>query len=263
MTHHWDYLLEQAILRHQLTKYPAMKFSIRRLNLFLNASFSRPAFSVAPRAVEILGTFYDVLGQRYRLKMDDLQSSGGGSFGDVKLTIDALSGRARVELTPTNLSVDWINLISAEEDVKAAKDYMQACEDVVQGFLADNTISGRLFKASMWLDCEGGENAASSFLEEKGIRAFPFASDYAAYRKEYTLQLTMMSEEQGRRMSFAVQPSYIGEGQLFVQTEFAFVALFEKMAGLVDQFDEARNQLEKLLNEAGLETESRSGDASA
>ena len=107
----------------------------------------------------------------------------------------------------------------------------------------------------MWLECKGGEKAARKFLERKGEAAFGFNnSPYAQFVKDYTLRCVLMDERQGRTYGIALQPSYIGEGDLFVQADFVYKKL-ELDTSVAEQFDKARKEFDGLFKYMGLETQ--------
>lgn len=229
-----------------------MYYELARLHLSLQDTFSEPMLSIGHKSVEILDAFYRALHPRYPLALNDLQSFGGNSVADLRLIINGLSGRGRITIEPGTLSIAWLDLVKSEDDLKAAKDYMQTSEDALKEAVPGFEIAQRQFRALMWIECEGGDEAAKAFLQEKGNAAFGFeAGRYAKYDKDFTVQCVLRNDS-GEKYAIEVQPSYISEGQLFVQTDFSYTRL-EGLEPLADQFERARQEFDHLLQSIGLE----------
>lgn len=191
--------------------------------------------------------------------LTDMQSLGGTSFGDLKLTISVYNGSGRIEITPSGLVTDLRNLVQTDEDLKAIRDYLVTCEHALLSAVRSDEQSTpqvlqREFRANMWVECEDGKEAAESWLQQRGEAALGLGADkYPDMRREFTLQAQLVDERGQRRMGIGIQKSQVEIGHLYLAYEHQLHRKEATLEAMEANFDRAYADLNGLLHAVGLE----------
>lgn len=236
-----------------------MRFKIMRLNLLVGIQLAEPYLLLPKVTPEVFDKFYKALSPRHRMLLTDMQSTGGNTFGDVKLTINVYNGNGKIEITPSGLVTDLRNLIQTEEDLKAVKDYLVTCEQTLVAAVRQSEnvpvdIVQRDIRANVWIECEEGQEAAAKWLEVRGNKGLQLAADaYPGMRREYTLQVHLMDENGTSRLGVGIQRSQVDVGHLYLACEQQSYRKVEPLGPIDAQFDRAYGDLEGLMRNLGLE----------
>ena len=237
-----------------------MRFKIVRLNLLVGIQLLEPYLLLPTKLAEVFDTFYKALSPRHRISLTDMQSIGGNSFGDLKLTINVFSGNGRIDITPTGLITDLRNLVQTDEDLKVIRDYLVTCEhSLITALRKDEKPLGEILqrdvRANVWIECEKGRDAAEAWLIERGSAALTIANDaFGGLKREYTLQIHLVDEKGTRRLGVGIQKSLLADvGHLFLACEHQLHRKDEALGPMDAHFDRAYAELEDLLRQLGLE----------
>jgi hypothetical protein len=225
-----------------------------RLDVGMVSLFRDPILQLGVRASEVMATFYAGLKEFQRPSLGDLQTQGGNSYADLKLTIKTFGGQGRIDITPGALVVGLPDMGRTAGNAVVAKGHLSWCEDTLKKALDYVEISERLMRASMWVNCEGGAAAVEDFLGRKGNAALNLdKGEYASLKKEFTLQFSGLDASRGRKIGLVLQRS-MGEGDLFGQFDYTMVGspIVEKTVN--EQFDEAEKELRLLMLQVGLKS---------
>src|SRR5262249_40312617 len=87
-----------------------MLYSVVRLTAVMHTAFREPLFQLATQASDILETFYRALQPSQQLKLSDLLTFGGNSYGDLRLRINTFRGGGGINVTPSALIVELNDL---------------------------------------------------------------------------------------------------------------------------------------------------------
>jgi len=236
-----------------------MRFKIVRLNLLVGIQLLEPYLLLPKRLPEVFDAFYKALSPRHRISLTDMQSIGGNSFGDLKLTINVFNGNGRIDITPTGLITDLRDLVSTDEDLKAIRDYLASCElSLVAALRTDEMalaeILQRDIRANAWIECEEGKEAAEAWLVERGNLALKLAKGaFTDLKREYTLQVHLIDDKGTRRLGVGIQRSQLDIGHLFLACEHQLHRKDDTLGPMDAHFDRAYTELEDLLRQLGLE----------
>jgi hypothetical protein len=206
-----------------------------------------------------MGTFYAGLKDFQRPSLSDLQTQGGNSYADLKLTIRTFAGQGRIDITPGALVVGLPDMARTAGNAEAAKAHLAWCEDTLGKALEHLEISERLVRASMWTKCEGGSAAVENFLAQKGNAALKLDEGaYASLKKDFTLQFSGLDASRATKVGLILQRS-MGEGDLFVQFDYTLIGSPAVAKTVSEQFQEAESELRNLLLHVGLESKREHG----
>lgn len=236
-----------------------MRFRIIRANLPVGVQLLEPYLLLPKRLPEVFDAFYKALSPRHRMLLTDMQSVGGNSFGDLKLTINVFNGSGRIEITPSGFVTDLRNIGSTNEDLKAVGDYLVTCEQALLASIstdkkASTELLQRDFRANLWIECEEGKEAADGWLRSRGERALELQADvYSDMRVEFTLQVHLQSKDGKVRMGVGIQRSLVEIGHLYLACEHLLQRKEEALGPMETNFDRAYADLEGLLRSVGLE----------
>jgi hypothetical protein len=236
-----------------------MRFKIVRLNLLVGIQLAEPYFQLPMKLPEVAEKFYKALSPRHRMWLTDMQSAGGNTFGDVKLTINVDNGKGKIEITPSGLITDLRDLVQTEEDLKAVRDYLVTCEQTLVAAVrpSENAaveVVQRDIRTHVWIECEGGTEVASRWLAERGNAGLRLAADaYPGMRRDYTLQVHVTDEKGSWRLGVGIQSSQVGIGHLYLVCEQQSYRKEEPLRPIDAQFDQAYSDIEGLLRQLGLE----------
>ena len=236
-----------------------MRFKIVRLNLLVGVQLVEPYLLLPKRLPEVFEAFHKALSPRHRMLLTDMQSVGGNSFGDLKLTINVFNGNGRIEITPSGLITDLRDLVRTDEDMKAIRDYLVTCEHaLIAAIRADEKtpvdLLQRDFRANLWIECEEGKEAAEAWLLDRGKEALQLRADaYPEMRREFTLQVHLVDEKGRGRIGLGIQRSQVEIGHLYVACEHQLHRKEEALGPMDANFDRAYADLEGLLRAVGLE----------
>jgi hypothetical protein len=235
-----------------------MRFRIVRLNLLVGIQLAEP-FLLLPKLVpDVAEKFYRALSPRHNISLNDMQTAGGNSFGDVKLTINVYGGSGKIDITPSGLITDLRNLVQTADDLKAIRDYLVTCEQTLIAAIGKNEspvdIRQRDIRASVWIECEEGPDAAERWLAERGQAALSLdPSLYQEMHREFTLQVHLVDKEGRGRMGVGIQKSLVDFGHLYLVCEHQTYRKEETLVAVDANFDKAYADLEGLLRAVGLE----------
>lgn len=236
-----------------------MRFKIARLNLLVGIQLLEPYLLLPTRLAEVFDIFYKALSPRHPISLTDMQSIGGNSFGDLKLTINVFGGNGRIDITPTGLITDLRNLVQSDEDLKAIRDYLVTCEQSLIAALrtSEKAFAGILqrdIRANAWIECEEGKEAAEAWLIERGNLALKLPKGaFADLKREYTLQIHLIDDKGTRRLGVGIQRSQLEIGHLFLACEHQLHRKDDALGPMDAHFDRAYAELEDLLRQLGLE----------
>jgi hypothetical protein len=164
------------------------------------SAFSEPAFRLGVQASDVIEVFYRALKSSQNLTLNDLQTFGGNTYADLRLTINTFRGGGRVDITPGALTVDVTGVPGETNHLEVAKEHLQLCENTLRRALPALEISSRLLHAHLWMACEGGTTAMEAFLEKKGNAALKFdQGPYAALKKEFKIQFNGLDTSRVQR----------------------------------------------------------------
>jgi hypothetical protein len=224
-----------------------------RIIIRMASIFREPVLRLGVEASDIMETFYKAIRPSQSLSLSDLLTSGGYSYGDLKLMINTFGGAGRIEITPGALSVDLNSVPPEIGQVEIAKDHLQMCEDTLRKALKGVEISERLMHASQWVACEGGSAAVEAFLGEKGNAALRLDQGaYKALKKEFTLQFNALDASKAVQLGLGLERS-VREGDLFVQFNHKQYGSPGVTQTVKEQFEEAKKELDALMLHVGLE----------
>jgi hypothetical protein len=228
--------------------YRSIRILIRMVSIF-----REPVLRLGVQASDVMETFYKAIRPSQNLSLSDLLTSGGYSYGDLKLTINTFGGVGRIDITPGALSVELNNLLPEIGQVEVAKEHLQMCEDTLRKALKGVEISERLMHASQWVACQGGSAAVEAFLGEKGNAALRLDQGaYKALKKEFRLQFNALDASKAMQLGFALERS-MREGDLFVGFDHRQYGSPGVMQTVKEQFEEAKIELDALMLHMGLE----------
>jgi hypothetical protein len=236
-----------------------MRFRIVRVNLLVGVQLLEPYLLLAKRLPDVFDAFYKALSPRHRIFLTDMQSVGGNSFGDLKLTINVFNGHGRIEVTPTGLITDLRNLVQTDEDLKVIRDYLVTCEQALVASIgtdekASTELQQRDFRANLWIDCEEGREAAEAWLRTRGEKALELqTATYPDMLPEFTLQIHLQDKNGRVRMGVGIQRSQVEIGHLYLACEHQLYRKDAALGPMDANFDRAYADLEGLLRSLGLE----------
>jgi hypothetical protein len=232
----------------------AIKVKLGRIDVVTLVSFAEPILTLPQKTAEVLGAFYNHLSSRQNVRLEDLQSFGGTNYAEVKLSIRTFGNKGRIDITPNSLGMVCADLIGGDDDVRALKDYLQACEDIVVSTIGAKA-SERTFRASAWLECEGGFDVVDATLGARGEAAFKFdGTEYAAYERHFKLQSNLNDASRGINMTLSVERSRVPRWHLFLECDFAFKPV-ASMPSLSEQFDVAESEFQRFAKHLNLESQ--------
>jgi hypothetical protein len=230
-----------------------MQYTGVRITVGMVSVFREPYLQLGVQVSDVMEHFYHAIQTPQRLNLNDLITSGGNSYGDLKLTINTFRGGGRIDLTPGALIVDLKDLQGQVDLAEVAKDHLQLCEDTVHRALKGVEISERFLRASMWVACEGGPEAVEAFLGEKGNAALKLdVGPYGSLKKEFTLQFNGLDASKATKIGLGLQRS-AGDGDLFIQFDHTHYGSPVVTKSTKEQFDEAEKDLQALMLHVGLE----------
>lgn len=231
-----------------------MRYKIIRMHVRSNVAFREPCFELPSKAVEVLAGFYKALHPRYMVDLRDLQTSGGTSFGDVKLTVAALGGRARVELTPTVMVTDLQNLGAGNDDLALLRDYLTIAEEQLGSILPAVALQQRLIRAVAWLKIDEGKAEALRVLKERGDAALGLSGErYRDWSSSYSLSVNL-TDRRGKELNLLLEQSgYPEESDLFARGDYVVTDRGEGLASVGGELERAFSEFEEFLNHIGLE----------
>lgn len=223
-----------------------------RLDIGMVSLFREPAFQLGTRASDIMATFYDGLRGPQTPNLSDLQTQGGNSYADLKLTIRTFGAQGRIEISPGALLVGLPHMGRSAGKAEVAREHLAWCEETLKSVLDGLEISERLMRASMWVSCEGGAAAVETFLGKRGNEALNLdKGKYKKLKKEFTLQFNGLDASRGVKIGLMLQPSVV-EGDLFGQFDYTMIGSPVVGKSVREQFDEAESELAGLLPQVGL-----------
>jgi hypothetical protein len=223
-----------------------------RINGGMISVLREPAFHLAMQASDIMEAFYKALQSTQRLSLSNLQTFGGNSYGDLKLTISTFRGGGRIDITAGALLIELSDLRQETGYMEVAKNHLQLCEDTLRKALSVE-ISERSMRATMWLACEGGPGAVEAFLGEKGNAALKLDQGaYAGLKKEFAFQFNALDPSKATKVGLTLMRS-IGEGDLWLQFEHTHYGSPAVTQTVEKQFEEAKIGLDALMLHVGLE----------
>jgi hypothetical protein len=230
-----------------------MHYTFVRMRVTYRADFREPYLQLPGKAVDVLDGYFKALHPRYTIDLKDLQSSGGTSFGDVKVAVNALAGRARVELTPAAMVVDFQNVTREPDDAATVRDFMVIAEGTLGAKLPGVVIQQRVIRAAAWLKLEEGGEAAERFLRERGDAALKLNEGrYKDWSSQYTLEAEL-NDQKGKRLVVLFQRSgYPDESDLFVRGDYVVTDRGEGLKPFNEEFDGAFDEFGELLKHVGL-----------
>lgn len=230
-----------------------MQYTGVRITIGMISIFREPYLQLGVEASDVMECFYHAIQTPHRLSLNDLITSGGSSYADLKLTINTFSGGGRIDITPGALIVDLRDVIREAAHADVAREHLQLCEDTAHKALKGLGISERFMRASMWLACEGGRPAMEAFLAEKGNAALKLdRAPYESLKKEFTLQFNGLDASKATKIGLGLQRS-AGDGDLFVQFEHTHYGSPVVTNPPREQFKEAEKELQALMLHVGLE----------
>lgn len=204
------------------------------------------------RAVDVMSAFYNTLQPTQQLQARDLQTFGGNTYGDLRLSINTFGGGGRIDVRADALVVD-LKDIRRTDYVEAAKEHLALCERTLLKALPDVGIRERLMRASIWLACDGGAAAVESFLGEKGNAALKLNhGPYANLKKEFTFQFDGLDVSKGTKVGLVLQRS-LAQGDLFIQFDHTLYGNPVVTQTPEEQFDVAGKELQGLMLHVGLD----------
>ena len=236
-----------------------MRFKIVRLNILVGIQLVEPHLMLPKRLPEVFEAFYKALSPRHRMQLTDMQSEGGNTYGDLKLSINVFNGKGRIEITPGGLTTDLRDLVQSEEDRLAMRDYLVTCEQTLTASAKTDDqspvqILQRDIRANFWIDCEEGKEAAETWLLQRGDSAARLANDaFADMKREYTFQISLIDEQGARRLGVGIQKSHVVLGHLYLACEHQMHRKGQALRPMDDHFDLAYAEVEQLLRQLGLE----------
>lgn len=225
---------------------------VRIIGVMVSA-FSEPAFRLGVQASDVMEVFYRALKSSQNLTLNDLQTFGGNSYADLRLTINTFRGGGRVDITPGALIVEMRRAPGETNYLEVAKEHLQLCENTLRRALPAVEISNRLLQAHLWMACEGGSAAMEAFLEEKGNAALKFDQGaYAALKKEFKIQFNGLDASKATMLGLDLERS-TGEGDLFLRFSHRQYGSPALTQAVTEQFETARKELQTLMLHVGLE----------
>lgn len=228
----------------------------RRLIVGMVCNFREPVLKLGLLATSVFENFYRRIGQTQKLNMTDLQSFGGTSYADLKLSIRTFGGEGRVDVTPTALIVEVNDVVRTRESVNAIKEHLQVCEASLQSAIPDVQLAERLLRTNLWLDSDGGADSVNKFMAARGNAALKLdQGPYAALKKDYTLQFEGLDLEKATRIGLTMQRSYVDVGDLYLQFDHSITGSPELQQSSDDHIVKAEEELKALLDHLGLEFE--------
>jgi hypothetical protein len=236
-----------------------MRFRITRVNFLVGVQLLKPYLLLPKRLPEVFDAFFEALSPRHRVLLTDMQSVGGNSFGDLKLTINVFNGSGRIEITPSGFVTDLRDLVHTDDDLKVIRDYLVTCEQaLITGIGTDEKESTELLqrdiRAYLWIESEDGKEAAEAWLRNRGEKALALKADtYPDMNAEFTLQVHLQSRNGNVRMGVGIQRSLGPVGHLYLACEHQSHRKEEALAPMDKNFDKAYADLEGLLRSVGLE----------
>lgn len=214
--------------------------------------FREPALDLGVRATEVMSAFYKALQGSQRLHLNDLQTFGGNTYGDLRLSINTFGGGGKIDIRADALIVELRDMKQLDY-VAAAKEHIALCEDTLRRAIQGLDVKERLMRASIWLACDGGGAAVDKFLNEKGNAALKTDQGaYAALQKEFLLQFNGLDAQKGTRVGLTLQRS-TQEGDLFVQFDHTIYGNPVVTQTVREQFDTAEKEMQALMAHVGLE----------
>jgi hypothetical protein len=230
-----------------------MLFSAVRTFAQMISVFREPELHLGVQASHVMETFYKALQTSQRLNLSDLHTSGGSSYGDLKLTINTFLGGGRIDITPGALIIDLRDVLRETGQAEVAKEHLQQCENTLRNALKGVEISERLMRVSLWVACDGGPAAVETFLGEKGNAALKLDQGaYAVLKKEFTLQFSGLDASRATKIGLGLERSRT-VGDLFLQFDHTHYGSPSVTQTVVEQFEEAEKELETLMLHVGLE----------
>jgi len=231
-----------------------MHYKIIRMDVRSIVAFREPSFDLPTKAVEVLAGFYKALHPRYAIELKDLQTSGGTSFGDVKLTVAALGGRARVELTPMVMTSDLQNLEGNSEYQNLLCDFMSIAEERLKSSLSSVVLQQRFIRAVAWLKIDEGKEDALRLLKERGDAALELeGGQYKDWSRSYSLGVNL-ADGKGRELNVLLEPSgYPDVSDLFARGDYIITDRGEGLREVSDELESAFAEFEGFLKHIGLE----------
>ena len=227
-----------------------MRYTIGKLQFTSVTGYREPYLQLPGKAAEVLEGYYKALHPRYRIDLKDLQSLGGTSFGDLKVVISALGGRARVEVTPAVMITEYRDV----DDLAAIRDFLVVAESTLQAKLPGVLLQQRAIRAAGWLKIDEGSPAVERMLQERGDAAFKLQDGtFKDWTRNYTLEVGL-DDQKGKRLSMLLERSNVPEhGELFARCDYAQADLGEGLSSAEEAFDGAFKYFELLLKHADLE----------
>jgi hypothetical protein len=199
-----------------------------------------------------MSAFYKAIRATQQLRLNDLQTFGGNTYGDLRLSINTFEGGGKIDVRADALVVELRN-VRRPDYAAVAKEHVALCEDALRKALPGVEVKERLMRASLWLACEGGAPAVEIFLGEKGNAALKLdQGSYAGLKKEFSLQFDGLDVSSGTKLGLALQRS-MADGDLFVQFDHTLYGSPVVTETPGEQFDAAAKELQALMVHVGLE----------
>jgi hypothetical protein len=224
------------------------------MTIAMVGAFREPCLQLGLRASLVFEDFYKALQSEQRLNLSDLRTSGGTSYGDLKLSLNTFNGRGSIEITPAAIIVELRDLVREAADLKLLKEHLQTCEDTLKRALEGLELSERQFRAILWLECEGGFESVEAFLGERGNAALKLdKGPYATLKKDFTLQFSGLDAVKRTKLGLGLQRSLSDVGHLYLvfdHTVYGSTSVTETVSA---QFDRAAQDLQDLMRHVGLE----------
>jgi hypothetical protein len=221
--------------------------------------FCEPYLKLGLQASDVFEKFYKAIQTTQHLNLGDLQTSGGASYADLKLTINTFGGGGRIDITPGAMIVELRDVRREVGYAEVAKEHLQRCEDTLKKAIVGVELKERLMRVNLWADCDGGAQAAEAFLAEKGNAALKLdQAPYATLKKEFTLRFDGLDVPKSTKIGFLLQRS-VGDGNLFVQFDHTVYGSPIVSHTVTQQFEHAETDLQSLMSHVGLEPRREDG----
>lgn len=228
-----------------------MKYEIKKIDLTIARELSPPAFELPARTADLIAHLFRELNPRFPLSVNEIKSYGGTSYGDVKITVSTISGKARIDVFVNGYTIEFIDLVQSEEDLTTLNDFAEIADTNIRNVLVESEFVGRVIGGRVWMDCEGGAEAVDALLRERGNRAIDMTTGrYKKFDKKFTI-LVDCDDTKGMTMKFAIQRSEITTGDLFVDARFTFDSSHNSV-DLSEQFSLAQSHFVEILERVGL-----------
>lgn len=235
-----------------------MDVSLFRMDLAYEVPFKRPVFDIARPGAPILRAYYDALNPRFPIAMSDLQAPSATSFGDVLFRVVLFGGSGVLETTLTRFYARF-ERIQSQQDLKVVSDCVSLSEQALKSAVTEVEPVGARIVSASWFSCEGGADAASTFLTGMACSALdPNPESYGASGVIGMVGAEFVAENEGWSARFRVEKSLMELAHLFYHFEINHL-----QNGRFGSFDDRAQHAESLyvliLNRLGLTTKSQTG----